>query len=322
MSCVMTKAAEPQSEPAQGTLLFVDDEPFTLSSLKRLFRPLGYRIFTAESGAKGLEVLAAEHVDLVISDMCMPEMDGVQFLEQVRLKSPDTVRILLTGHANLSSTIAAINKGQIYRYIAKPWEDSDITLAVRHALEREKARLEELAQHQNEELKALNADLEEKVKARTEELRQAMGFMEKAHENLKTSFLTSIRIFSNLMELREDPASGPSRRVDCQQNKQLNAEDALNFIREGLSKHYDPQVADAFIERMGGASLKSCQESGIANRPINAKPSMVLTCNFVSETGSLLLTGDYTFDEKLIDQLRTFEGTDGQPLTIFVQVRK
>lgn len=98
--------------------------------------------------------------------MRMPEMDGAQFLEQVRLKSPRTVRILLTGYADISSTIAAINKGQIYRYIAKPWEDNDISLSVRYALEqkqlvREKARLEELTHKQNEELRDLNANLEE-----------------------------------------------------------------------------------------------------------------------------------------------------------------
>ena len=200
------------------TLLFVDDEANILSALRRLFRPLGYRIFIAESGAQGLEVFDREKIDLVISDMRMPVMDGAQFLEQVRLKSPDSVRILLTGYADISSTIAAINKGQIYRYISKPWEDNDIALAVRHALEqkhlaREKARLEELTQRQNEELKDLNANLEAKVKARTEEVRQTMGFLELAHEKLKKSFLTSIRVFSNLMELREGTMAGHSRRV-------------------------------------------------------------------------------------------------------------
>lgn len=205
-------------ETLPATLLFVDDEPNILAALRRLFRPLGYRIFIAEGGAQGLEVIANEKVDLVISDMRMPEMDGAQFLEQVRLKSPDTVRILLTGYADISSTIAAINKGQIYRYIAKPWEDNDISLSVRYALEqkqlvREKARLEELTHKQNEELRDLNANLEEKVKARTEEVRQTMGFLEVAHEKLKKTFFTSIRIFSNLMELREGSMAGHSRRV-------------------------------------------------------------------------------------------------------------
>lgn len=211
---------EPQTATSEtpSTVLFVDDEANILSSLKRLFRPQGYRIFTAESGAQGLEIMARESVDLVVSDMRMPEMNGAQFLEKVREKWPDTVRILLTGYAEIGATIEAINKGQIYRYISKPWEDNDITLTVKHALqqknlEREKQRLEELARKQNEELKELNASLEERVKARTEEVRQTMGFLEVAHEKLKKSFITSVRVFSNLIEMRKPGKSGHSRRV-------------------------------------------------------------------------------------------------------------
>lgn len=201
-----------------ATILFVDDEANILSSLKRLFRPLGYRIFTAEGGAQGLAILESEHIDLVVSDMRMPEMNGAQFLEKVRARWPDTVRILLTGYAEMEATIDAINKGQIYRYVSKPWEDNDITLIVKHGLqqkmlEREKHRLEELTSRQNEELKDLNANLEDKVVARTEEVRQTMGFLETAHEKLKLSFITSVRVFSNLIEMRNPNRSGHSRRV-------------------------------------------------------------------------------------------------------------
>lgn len=224
-----------------ATLLLVDDEANILSSLKRLFRPSGYRILTAESGAAGLEIMAREAVDLVISDMRMPEMNGAQFLEQVRQKWPDAVRILLTGYADIGSTIEAINKGQIYRYISKPWEDNDITITVRQALERralehEKARLEELTYIQNEELKDLNANLEEKVKARTEEVRKAMASLNAAHEDLKKGFITSIRIFSNLIEMREGKMAGHSRRV---------AELSRNIAKHmGLE---ETQVQDVFL---------------------------------------------------------------------------
>ena len=189
---------------AQPVLLFVDDEENILNALRRLFRPLAYKILTAGSGAEALAILEHEPVDLIISDMRMPLMDGAQLLEQVRAKWPDTLRILLTGYADVGSTIAAINKGEIYRYIAKPWEDNDIILVVRHALERklleqEKHRLEQLTLRQNEELKTLNASLEVKVQERTAEL--------------KKSFITSVRIFSNLFELRAGRLAGHSRRV-------------------------------------------------------------------------------------------------------------
>ncbi|NMM27629.1 MAG: response regulator [Glaciimonas sp.] len=207
-----------EAEANQSTLLCVDDEPNILSALRRLFRAKGYRVLVAESGHAGLQVLATEAVDLVISDMRMPEMDGAHFLELVRTRWPDTIRILLTGYADVSSIIEAINRGEIYRYITKPWDDNDMLLVVRDALERkvlqnEKLRLEELTQRQNNELKALNANLEEKVRERTAALNQANDALRGANEKLKTSFLISIKVFSNLIEMRGGHLAGHSRRV-------------------------------------------------------------------------------------------------------------
>jgi len=211
----MTEQTSPT--PPQ-TLLLVDDEPSILSALRRLFRPCGYRILTSESGAGGLELLAKEDVDLVISDMRMPEMDGAQFLEQVRTGWPRIIRILLTGYADITSTVNAINKGEIYRYVSKPWDDHDIVLMVRDALQSqrlrsENARLLALTQNQNEELKALNSSLEARVQERTAELEQVNGFLNLANDTLKQSFLVSIKVFSTLLELREGSAGGHARRV-------------------------------------------------------------------------------------------------------------
>jgi putative nucleotidyltransferase with HDIG domain len=205
------------NEASPPTLLFVDDEPSILSALRRLFRPHGYTILMAESGDEGLEIIAREHVDLVISDMRMPIMDGARFLEQVRLRQPSAVRILLTGYADISSTIDAINCGEIYRYIAKPWDDNDIVLLVRDALERsrlerENARLLALTRQQNDELRDLNASLEQKVQERTAELRQTMSFLEQAHQNLKKNFVAIVKVFSSLIELRGN-IGGHSHRV-------------------------------------------------------------------------------------------------------------
>ncbi|QKQ27199.1 response regulator [Candidatus Reidiella endopervernicosa] len=111
-----------------ATLLFVDDEPNIVSSLRRLFRPLGYKILTANNGEEGLAVLEQNSVYLVISDMRMPVMDGATFLAKAAERWPDTMRILLTGYADMESTISAINQGKIYKYFSKPWEDNDITL--------------------------------------------------------------------------------------------------------------------------------------------------------------------------------------------------
>lgn len=247
------------------TLLFVDDEANILSALRRLFRQHGYKIHTAEGGAQGLELLEREPVDLVISDMRMPNMDGAQFLEQVRQKWPDTVRILLTGYADISSTIAAINKGQIYRYIAKPWNDDDIVLLVRQALElknleREKHRLEALTQRQNEELKELNANLEAKVQERTQEVRQTMSFLELANKKLKENFITSLKVFSNLIELRERSLAGHSRRVA----------DLARTLAKRLNLS-DSEVNDVFA----AALLHDIGKIGLPDKVL-AKPFVVL----------------------------------------------
>lgn len=239
-----TLAATTNSPEHEFTLLFVDDEANILSSLKRLFRPFGYRIFTAESGALGLEIMQREAIDLVVSDMRMPEMNGAQFLEKVRAKWPDTVRILLTGYAEISATIDAINKGQIYRYVSKPWDDNDIALIIKHALqqkvlEREKLRLENLTLKQNAELKDLNENLETKVNERTEELRKAMASLEVMHDKLKKGFITSIRVFSNLIEMREGGMAGHSRRVadlarSLAQKLGMNSAEIQNVFLAGL----------------------------------------------------------------------------------------
>jgi len=201
-----------------ATLLLVDDEPGILSSLRRLLRPAGYKIHIAEGGKAGLEILEREPVDLVISDMRMPEMDGAKFLEQVRNRWPQITRILLTGYADVTSTIEAINRGEIYRYISKPWDDNDLTLIIRDALERrrlqsENTRLLALTQAQNEELKSLNAGLEDKVRERTAEIEQVNSFLNLANDRLKQNFLVSIKTFSGLMELRGGVMAGHSRRV-------------------------------------------------------------------------------------------------------------
>lgn len=211
MNAATAVSTAPQTAAPAFSILCVDDEANILSALRRLFRPHGYAVHVANSGAEGLAVLEREHIDLIISDMRMPLMDGATFLTEARKRQPDTVRLLLTGYADMESTIAAINSGQIARYISKPWNDQDVLLTVREALERlaltrEKVRLEALTQRQNEELKSLNASLEQKVEARTAELKGA-------HEKLKQNFLTSIRVFSNLIELREGGNTGHARRV-------------------------------------------------------------------------------------------------------------
>jgi response regulator RpfG family c-di-GMP phosphodiesterase len=197
--------------PAPWTILCVDDEPNILSSLRRALRNPQYRVLTAPGGHEAIAIMEAAPADLVISDMRMPGMDGAQLLGQIRRRWPRTMRILLTGYADVDSTIAAINEGQIYRYVNKPWDDGELQVTVaqaleRLALEREKARLEALTQVQNEELRSFNAQLELRVEQRTAEVTQA-------NDKLKRNYMTSIKVFANLIELRGSQLVGHGRRL-------------------------------------------------------------------------------------------------------------
>jgi len=117
------------------TILFVDDEENILSSLVRLFRKEDYDLLTATGGEEGLKIVESREISLVISDHMMPGMTGVDFLTRVKDISPDTIRIMLTGYADLEAAISAINKGEVYRFISKPWNDEELKLTVRQSLD-------------------------------------------------------------------------------------------------------------------------------------------------------------------------------------------
>lgn len=131
---MMNDALWSQQGDSQVKILCVDDEPNILSALRRTLTSFGYHVIAAESGQEGLRALQREEVQLVISDMRMPGMDGVSFLEYVSVRWPDTVRVLLTGYSSLESTIDAVNRGHVYCYIAKPWDDDDLKVTVSQAL--------------------------------------------------------------------------------------------------------------------------------------------------------------------------------------------
>jgi YesN/AraC family two-component response regulator len=145
-------------------LLLVDDEPNILSSLKRLFRREGYTIYTANSGNEGLEILAENRIGVIVSDQRMPHMTGVEFFTKVKKLYPDTVRIILSGYTDLNSVTDAINKGEIYKFLTKPWDDEILKLNVHKAFEAQNIRLESERQSSqmtmaNELLTAKNVEL-------------------------------------------------------------------------------------------------------------------------------------------------------------------
>ena len=212
---------EEQSVPMLNNrpkVLLVDDEESILNSLRRLLRGQPYEVLLATSGAQALEIMALQPVDLVMSDARMPNMDGATLLAHVRQRYPATMRIMLTGYADPSAIIKAINEGQIHHYTSKPWNDDEMLLTLRQALdhqhsERERQRLEQLTRVQNDQLKLLNSTLEKHVAARTAELQQTADMLDLAYEELKHSYVTGTEVFSLLANLRLPSAKQTNRQI-------------------------------------------------------------------------------------------------------------
>ncbi len=290
-----------------ASLLLVDDESNILASLRRLFRPLGYTIHTAASGAQGLAVLEKEEVDLVISDMRMPEMDGATFLRHVADRWPNVVRILLTGYADLTSTIDAINKGRIYGYFSKPWEDNDIRLAVQQAIEQkylreERDRLLELTRRQNEELSDLNANLEKKVVARTEELRQTNMFLELAYEQLQTGYYEAIPVFASLAQLREGKGKGHGMRVaelarDIATEMRLDEETIRDIYNAGLLHDIGKIAFPDALLNTAYANMSTMQRKIYEKHPVTGQ-AILMGLEPLQNTASLIRLHHETFDGK------------------------
>lgn len=118
-------------------ILCVDDEQNVLKSLERFFIDDNYEILCAASGEEGLEIMQkAAPVQIVISDYRMPGMNGVEFLKEVCSRWPDTVRLVLSGYADTSAVVSAINEGQIYKFIPKPWDENELRVAISNSIDR------------------------------------------------------------------------------------------------------------------------------------------------------------------------------------------
>ncbi|MHB8746414.1 MAG: response regulator [Gammaproteobacteria bacterium] len=160
----------------QRNLLLVDDEENILSALTRVLRRDGYTILRATGGAAGLELLANHPVGVIISDQRMPEMTGVEFLSHAKALYPDTVRIVLSGYTDLNSVADSVNRGAIFKFLTKPWEDEQLSAQVREAfqyyeMKQENVRLTAQLQTVNEALAVLNQTLEKRVEEQTRSLR-------------------------------------------------------------------------------------------------------------------------------------------------------
>ncbi|WP_310384202.1 EAL domain-containing protein [Roseateles sp.] len=182
----------------QRTLLLVDDEPNVVSSLKRLFRRDGHKILSASSGAEGLELLAKNQVDVIISDQRMPGMTGVEFLREAKLRFPGTIRIVLSGYTELQSVTDAINEGAVYRFLTKPWVDEQLREQIDKAFE-------------HRELIEENQQLDIKIRTTNQELvaanRQLNVVVNETHQQV-TADATSLAVVHEVLQYVPTPVIG------------------------------------------------------------------------------------------------------------------
>ena len=202
----------------QGKVLFVDDEENILTSLKRLVRKLPLQCFFAHNAEEGFTILQVEKIDVIISDMRMPTMNGAEFLTKCKERWPKTMRVLLTGHADIGATITALNCGGIYRYLSKPWDDRELLETIEQGLrvgrlEKEKLALLFLTKQQNEKLLKFNEELEIRVIARTEEIKQTSDMLELVYQQLQDSYTTFIKLFSSVIASRKHLDKSQSKHV-------------------------------------------------------------------------------------------------------------
>ena len=116
------------------SVLYVDDEENNLISFKATFR-LNYKVYTAISGRDAIQIVKEKPIDIIISDQRMPQMTGVEFLEEIIKINPDPMRILLTGYADMSAVVDAVNKGKIFHSLSKPWSDAELDETIKRAYE-------------------------------------------------------------------------------------------------------------------------------------------------------------------------------------------
>jgi len=202
------------------SVLLVDDEDNILRALQRLFMDEDdLEIVTATSGEEGLKLLPdLSNLGVIVSDQRMPGMTGAQFLEKARTIAPDALRIILTGYADVSAAVDAINKGGAWRYLAKPWNDEELVRVIREAVERyriimENRRLNALVLQQKQELEEWNTNLKQRVLAQTTEIRKMNEVLATANTSLKHAFTGVIALFSELINMRDEHSRRHARHV-------------------------------------------------------------------------------------------------------------
>jgi response regulator RpfG family c-di-GMP phosphodiesterase len=226
------------NEQLRITILLVDDEENVLKAILRLLMDEDFDIETATSGEAALEKLRRlDNVGLIVADQRMPGMNGAEFLGRSQEYAPYAQRILLTGYSDISATIEAINRGGVGRYLSKPWDDDELTAAIRDAVELyrksvEKRRLNEIITRQKEEMEAWNDSLKKRLLQTTATIRKQSQAIKELDEKPPAEILS--RTFDNFFDVMGDRNAVHARTVsilvtDVARRMGLDAETVATF---------------------------------------------------------------------------------------------
>ena len=215
------------------SVLFVDDEPNILKSLQRLLRNEDMNVLCAATGSEALRMLEESPAQVVVTDQRMPEMTGVELLSAVRQRHPEIIRMMLTGFTEIKVAVEAINQGEIYRLITKPWNDDELRATIRQAFEQadlkdEIKRLNRVTREQNFKLQDMNRNLEEKVRERTQQLAQK-------HQELRTAYVQTVGALAEAVDAKDAYTRGHSERVGVYASKIARE---MGFPKEFIERVY------------------------------------------------------------------------------------
>jgi response regulator RpfG family c-di-GMP phosphodiesterase len=200
--------------PAQPTILVVDDEPVVLSALKQTLERDGFHVVACASPLKALAIVAERDFAVIISDQRMPEMAGLDFLVESRTLRPDASRILMTAVLALPTVVDAINKGEIFRFVAKPWLREELIATVRNAVQRHELvthnkALQAQTQDLNDRLTVSNAALEGQVR----DLEQKQAHLDAANRDLAASYENSLELCRRILTTYDPVLGGQAKAL-------------------------------------------------------------------------------------------------------------
>jgi len=215
------------------TVLFVDDEPNILKAVQRLLRQEEMEVLCASTGEEALEILGQTPAQVVVTDQRMPQMSGVDLLSAVRERHPEIIRMMMTGFTEIKVAVEAINQGEIYRLITKPWNDDELRATLRQAFEQadlkeEIKRLNRVTREQNFRLQDMNRNLEEKVRERTKQLANK-------HQELRTAYVQTVGALAEAIDAKDAYTRGHSERVGVYASKIARE---MGFTKEFIERVY------------------------------------------------------------------------------------